>query len=54
MTRVLDLFCGGGGSSWGARNAGAHIVGAVANIPSGIDDGVMAAHSVGERSLIAE
>ena len=25
MTRVLDLFCGGGGSSWGARNAGARI-----------------------------
>jgi DNA (cytosine-5)-methyltransferase 1 len=24
--RVLDLFCGGGGSSWGARNAGAEIV----------------------------
>lgn len=24
--RVLDLFCGGGGSSWGARLAGAHIV----------------------------
>lgn len=24
--RVLDLFCGGGGSSWGSRNAGAEIV----------------------------
>lgn len=24
--RVLDLFCGGGGSSWGAYRAGAHIV----------------------------
>ena len=24
--RVLDLFCGGGGSSYGARNAGAEIV----------------------------
>ena len=24
--RTLDLFCGGGGSSWGARNAGAEIV----------------------------
>lgn len=24
--RTLDLFCGGGGSSWGARNAGAQIV----------------------------
>lgn len=24
--RTLDLFCGGGGSSWGARNAGAKIV----------------------------
>jgi DNA (cytosine-5)-methyltransferase 1 len=24
--RILDLFCGGGGSSWGARAAGAHIV----------------------------
>jgi DNA (cytosine-5)-methyltransferase 1 len=27
--RALDLFCGGGGSSWGARDAGADIVGAV-------------------------
>lgn len=27
--RVLDLFCGGGGSSWGAKNAGAEIVCAV-------------------------
>jgi DNA (cytosine-5)-methyltransferase 1 len=27
--RVLDLFCGGGGSSWGARNARAEIVCAV-------------------------
>ena len=27
--RVLDLFCGGGGSSWGARNAGAEIVCAI-------------------------
>src|SRR5215211_975796 len=27
--RVLDLFCGGGGSSWAARNAGAEIVCAV-------------------------
>lgn len=27
--RTLDLFCGGGGSSWGARNAGAEIVGGV-------------------------
>ena len=24
--RTLDLFCGGGGSSWGARSAGADIV----------------------------
>ena len=24
--RTLDLFCGGGGSSWGARAAGADIV----------------------------
>ena len=24
--RTLDLFCGGGGSSYGARNAGAEIV----------------------------
>ena len=24
--RILDLFCGGGGSSWGARTAGANIV----------------------------
>lgn len=27
--RTLDLFCGGGGSSWGARNAGAEIVCAI-------------------------
>jgi DNA (cytosine-5)-methyltransferase 1 len=27
--RALDLFCGGGGSSWGARTAGAEIVCAV-------------------------
>jgi DNA (cytosine-5)-methyltransferase 1 len=27
--RTLDLFCGGGGSSWGARSAGAEIVGGV-------------------------
>ena len=27
--KVLDLFCGGGGSSWGARKAGADIVCAV-------------------------
>lgn len=26
MIRTLDLFCGGGGSSWGARAAGAKIV----------------------------
>ena len=26
MIRVLDLFCGGGGSSWGAKTAGAEIV----------------------------
>ena len=26
LTRTLDLFCGGGGSSWGARAAGASIV----------------------------
>ena len=25
VVRTLDLFCGGGGSSWGARNAGAEI-----------------------------
>ena len=25
----LDLFCGGGGSSWGAKNAGVEMVGAV-------------------------
>jgi DNA (cytosine-5)-methyltransferase 1 len=25
----IDLFCGGGGSSWGARNAGVEMVGAV-------------------------
>lgn len=27
--RAIDLFCGGGGSSWGARDAGAVMVGAV-------------------------
>ncbi|MEI6158542.1 MAG: DNA cytosine methyltransferase [Roseococcus sp.] len=27
--RTLDLFCGGGGSSWGARAAGAEIIGGV-------------------------
>ena len=26
VIRALDLFCGGGGSSWGAQAAGAHIV----------------------------
>lgn len=26
MVRTLDLFCGGGGSSYGARRAGASIV----------------------------
>ena len=29
MIPTLDLFCGGGGSSWGAAQAGARIVGAV-------------------------
>jgi DNA (cytosine-5)-methyltransferase 1 len=29
MVRTLDLFCGGGGSSWGASAAGAEILGAV-------------------------
>ena len=29
MIRTLDLFCGGGGSSWGAERAGARLVGAV-------------------------
>ncbi|WP_200808392.1 DNA cytosine methyltransferase [Tistlia consotensis] len=27
--RAIDLFCGGGGSSWGARAAGAELIGAV-------------------------
>ena len=27
--RAIDLFCGGGGSSWGARKAGVEMVGAV-------------------------
>jgi DNA (cytosine-5)-methyltransferase 1 len=27
--RGIDLFCGGGGSSWGARAAGVEMVGAV-------------------------
>jgi DNA (cytosine-5)-methyltransferase 1 len=35
--RVLDLFCGGGGSSWGARNAGAEIVCAVDAWPVAIE-----------------
>lgn len=29
MIRTLDLFCGGGGSSYGARSAGAEIVGGI-------------------------
>jgi len=29
MIPTLDLFCGGGGSSWGATSAGAHVVGAI-------------------------
>ena len=29
MIPTLDLFCGGGGSSWGATGAGARIVGAI-------------------------
>ncbi|GGK52556.1 DNA cytosine methyltransferase [Salinarimonas ramus] len=29
MVRAIDLFCGGGGSSWGAQAAGAELVGAV-------------------------
>ena len=29
MVRAIDLFCGGGGSSWGAKNAGVEMVGAV-------------------------
>ena len=32
--RVLDLFCGGGGSSWGARRAGADIICAVDEWPT--------------------
>lgn len=27
--RAIDLFCGGGGSSWGAKSAGAALIGAV-------------------------
>src|SRR4051812_3301874 len=27
--RAIDLFCGGGSSSWGARDAGATMVGAI-------------------------
>jgi DNA (cytosine-5)-methyltransferase 1 len=26
MVKTLDIFCGGGGSSYGARNGGAQIV----------------------------
>lgn len=29
MVRAIDLFCGGGGSSWGAKDAGVEMVGAV-------------------------
>ena len=29
MIRAIDLFCGGGGSSWGAKAAGVEMVGAV-------------------------
>ncbi len=29
MIRTLDLFCGGGGSSWGAAQAGARTIGAI-------------------------
>ena len=35
--RVLDLFCGGGGSSWGARNAEAEIACAVDSWPVAAD-----------------
>lgn len=35
--RVLDLFCGGGGSSWGARNAGAEIACAVDAWPVAVE-----------------
>jgi DNA (cytosine-5)-methyltransferase 1 len=35
--RVLDLFCGGGGSSWGARNAGAEIACAVDAWPIAVE-----------------
>ncbi len=35
--RGIDLFCGGGGSSWGARNAGAEIVCAVDAWPVAAD-----------------
>jgi DNA (cytosine-5)-methyltransferase 1 len=35
--RTLDLFCGGGGSSWGARAAGARIVCGVDASPFAVD-----------------
>lgn len=35
--RTLDLFCGGGGSSWGARNAGAEIVCAIDAWPVAVE-----------------
>lgn len=35
--RVLDLFCGGGGSSWGAKIAGADIVCAVDSWPVAVE-----------------
>lgn len=35
--RALDLFCGGGGSSWGARKAGAEIVCAVDAWPVAVE-----------------
>lgn len=35
--RVLDLFCGGGGSSWGVRGAGAEIVCGIDSWPTALD-----------------
>jgi DNA (cytosine-5)-methyltransferase 1 len=45
--RVLDLFCGGGGSSWGARNAGAEIA-------CGVDAWPVAAETYGANFPCAQ
>jgi DNA (cytosine-5)-methyltransferase 1 len=62
MIPTLDLFCGGGGSSWGAAKAGARLVGAVdaweiatqtyaANFPDSKVRNVMLGRSSGRKLL---